>query len=66
MSLNSPYSGYVNEETVYNLVGFEEQNKSNDIPFSEIKTTERNLLMDVSLKEISRKFLANRRIPHKC
>ncbi len=37
MSLNSPYIGHVNKETIDNLVVFEEQNERNDIPFSEIK-----------------------------
>lgn len=60
MSLNSPYIGYVNKEPVDNLVILAEQNEGNDIPFSEIKTTGRNLLVDVAMKEISRKFLVNR------
>jgi len=63
MSLNSPYIGHVNKETIDNLVVFEEQNERNDIPFSEIKTTGRNLLMDLAMKEISSKFLVNRSNP---
>ena len=59
MSLNSPYIGYVNKETVYNLVVSEEQNGRNNIPFSEIKTTDSNLLTDViiekNIKKISSK-----------
>jgi len=63
MSLNSPYIGHVNKETIDNLVVFEEQNERNDIPLSEIKTTGRNLLMDLAMKEISSKFLVNRSNP---
>ncbi|MBA2268483.1 MAG: hypothetical protein H0W19_09130 [Nitrosopumilus sp.] len=63
MSLNSPYIGYVNKETVDNLVVFEEQNERNDSTFSEIKTTGSNLLMDLTMREISRKFLVNRSNP---
>ena len=43
-----------------NLVVFEEQNGRNNIPFSEIKTTGRNLLTNLTMKEISRKYLVNR------
>jgi hypothetical protein len=53
----------VNEEPVDNLAILEEQNERNDIPFSEIKTTGRNPLVDVAMKEISRKFLVNRSNP---
>ena len=60
MSLNSPYIGHANEETIDNLVVFEEQNGRNNIPFSEIKTTGRNLLTDLTIKKISRKYLVNR------
>jgi len=63
MSLNSPYIGYVNKETVDKLVVVEEQNERNNIHFSETKTTGRNLLMDLRMKEISRKFLVNRSNP---
>ncbi|WP_144729345.1 hypothetical protein [Candidatus Nitrosocosmicus arcticus] len=63
MSLNIPYIGYVNNEPVDNLVILEVQNERNDIPFTEIKTTGRNLLGDVAMKEISRKFLVKRSNP---
>ena len=60
MSLNSPYIGYTNKETIDNLVVFEEQNGRNNIPFSEIKTTGRNMLTNLIIKKISRKYLAYR------
>ncbi|WP_458718646.1 hypothetical protein [Candidatus Nitrosocosmicus sp. R] len=60
MSLNSPYIGYTNKETIDNLVVFEEQNGRNNIPFSEIKTTGRNMLKNLIIKKISRKYLAYR------
>ncbi len=57
MSLNSPYIGHENKETIDNLVVFEEQNGRNNIPFSEIKTTARNMLTNLTIKKISRKYL---------
>jgi hypothetical protein len=54
VSLNSPYIGHVNEETVDNMVVFEEQNGRSNIPFSEIKSTVRNLLTDLTIKKISK------------
>jgi hypothetical protein len=60
MSLNSPYIGNINKETIDNLVVFEEQNGRNNIPFSEIKTTGRNMLTNLIIKKISRKYLAYR------
>ena len=60
MSLNSPYIAHVNEETVDNLAVFEEQNGRSNIPFSEIKTTVRNLLTDLTIKKISRKYPVKR------
>jgi hypothetical protein len=63
MGLNSPYIGYVNEESVDNLAILEEQNERNGNPFPEIKTTGRNLVEDVAIKEISRKFLVSRDNP---
>jgi hypothetical protein len=63
LSLNSPYIGYINKEPIDNLIILEEQNERNNIPFSEIITTGRNLLVDVAMKEISKKFLVNRSNP---
>ncbi len=60
MSLNSPYIAHVNEETVDNLVVFEEQNGRSNIPFSEIKTTVGNLLTDLTIKKISKKYPVKR------
>ena len=60
MSLNSPYIGYVNEEPVDNLIILEEQNGRNYVPYSEIKTTDRNMLTSLIIKKISRKYLAYR------
>ena len=60
MSLVSPYLGYENKETIDNLVIYEEQNGRNNIHFSEIKTTPRNLLTDLTIKKMSRKTLAKR------
>ncbi len=60
MSLNSPYIAHVNEETVDNMVLFEEQNGRSNIPFSEIKTTVGNLLTDLTIKKISKKYPVKR------
>ncbi len=60
MSLNSPYIGYTNKETTDNLDISEEQNGRNNIPFPEIKTTHRNLLTDLTIKKMSRKYLVKR------
>jgi len=60
MSLVSPYLGYENKETIDTLVIYEEQNGRNNIHFSEIKTTPRNLLTDLTIKKMSRKNLAKR------
>ncbi len=60
MSLNSPYISYTNKETIDNLVVFEEQNGRNNFPFSEIKRTGRNMLTNLIIKKISRKYLAYR------
>ena len=60
MSLVSPYLGYENKETIDTLVIHEEQNGRNNIHFSEIKTTPRNLLTDLSIKKMSRKNLVKR------
>jgi hypothetical protein len=60
MSLNSPYIGHVKKETVDNLVRFEGQTGRNNIPFSEIRTTLRNLLMDLTINKISSKYPVKR------
>ena len=60
MSLVSPYLGYENKETIDTLVIYEEQNGRNNIHFSEIKTTPRNLLTDLTIKKMSRKNLVKR------
>ncbi len=60
MSLNSTYIAHVNEETVDNLTVFEEQNGRSNTPFSEIKTTVRNLVTDLTIKKISRKYQVKR------
>ena len=60
MSLISHYIGYTNKETIDNLVVFEEQNGRNNIPFSEIKITGRNMFTNLIIKKISRKYLAYR------
>ncbi len=60
MSLNSPYIGHVNKETVDNLAVFEKQNGRNNISFSEIRTTGRNLLTDPTIKKISSKYPVER------
>ncbi len=57
MTLNSPYIGYTNKETIDNLVVFEEQNGRNNIPFSEIKTAGRNMLTNQVITKISRKYV---------
>ncbi|WP_458745958.1 hypothetical protein [Candidatus Nitrosocosmicus sp. T] len=49
-----------NKETIDNLVIHEEQNGRNNIHFSEIKTTARNLLTDLTIKKMSRKNLVKR------
>ena len=51
MSLVSPYLGHGNKETIDNLVIYEEQNGRNNILFSEIKTSPRNLLTDLTIKK---------------
>jgi hypothetical protein len=51
MSLVSPYLGYENKETIDNLVIYEEQNGRHNIHFSEIKTTARNLLTDLTIEK---------------
>ena len=51
MSLISPYLGHENKETIDNLVIYEEQNGRNNILFSEIKTSPRNLLTDLTIKK---------------
>ena len=60
MILISPYIGLENKQTIDNLVIYEEQNGRNNIHFSEIKTTPRNLLTDLTIKKMSRKNLAKR------
>ena len=60
MSLVSPYIGHENKETIDNLVVYEEQNGRNNIHFSEIKTTPRNLLTDLTIKKMSKKNLVKR------
>ncbi len=60
MSLNSPYIKHINEETVDNLTVFGEQNGRNNFPFSEIKITVRNLLTDLTIKKISKKYPVKR------
>jgi hypothetical protein len=57
MSLNSPYIGYTNKETIDNLIVFEEQNGRNNIPFSEIKTAGRNMLTNQLITKLSRKYV---------
>ncbi len=57
MSLNSPYIGYTNKETIDNLVVSEEQNGRNNLPFSEVKTAGRNMLTNLIIKKISRKYV---------
>jgi hypothetical protein len=57
MSLNSPYIGYTNKETIDNLIVFEEQNGRNNIPFSEIKTAGRKMLTNQIIKKISREYV---------
>jgi hypothetical protein len=57
MTLNSPYIGYTNKETIDNLVVFEEQNGRNNIPFSEIKTAGRNMLTNQLITKLSRKYV---------
>lgn len=56
----SHYLGHENKETIDNLVIYEEQNGRNNIHFSEIKTTPRNLLTDLTIKKMSRKNLVKR------
>ena len=51
MSLFSPYLEHENKEAMDNLVIYEEQNRRNNIHFSEIKTTPRNLLTDLTIKK---------------
>ncbi len=60
MSLVSPYTGPENKETLDNSVISEEQNGRNNIHFSEIKTITRNLLTDLTIKKMSRKYLVRR------
>ena len=61
MSLNSPYIGHENKETIDNLVVYEEQNGRNNIHFSEIKTIGRNLLTDLTIKKISKKISSKKK-----
>ena len=60
MSLNSPCIGYTNKETIDNLVLSEEQKGRNNMHFSEIKITPRNLLTDLTIKKISRTYQVKR------
>ena len=63
MSLNSPHIGHENKEPIDNLVISEEHNVRNNIHFSEIETMGRNLITDLTIKKISKKYLVRRNGP---
>lgn len=63
MALDSPHIGHVVKETDHNLVIFGEHNDRFDIPISEIQTTGRNVLIGLTINEISDKYLVNRNTP---
>jgi adenylate cyclase len=56
MALDSPYIGHVIRETDDKIVVFGEKNERYDIPKSKIQTTGRNVLIGLSLDEISKKY----------
>lgn len=63
MALDAPHIGYVVKETDHNLVIFGENNERFDIPISEIKTTGRNVLIGLTMREIYEKYFVNRNSP---
>jgi sporulation protein YlmC with PRC-barrel domain len=63
MALDASHIGHVVKETDHNLVIFGENNEGFDIPISEIKTTGRNVLIGLTMKEVYEKYLVNRNSP---
>lgn len=63
MALDAPHIGHVVKETDHNLVIFGENNERFDIPISEIKTTGRNVLIGLTMREIYEKYFVNRNSP---
>ena len=63
MALDSPHIGHVVKETDHNLVVFGGKNERFDIPISEIKTTGRNVLVGLTMREIYEKYFVNRNSP---
>ncbi len=63
MALDAPHIGHVVKETDHNLVIFGENNERFDVPKSEIKTTGRNVLIGLTMREICEKYFVNRNSP---
>ncbi len=63
MALDAPHIGHVVKETDHNLVIFGENNERFDIPLSEIKTTGRNVLIGLTMREVYEKYFVNRNSP---
>lgn len=63
MTLDAPYIGHIVLEMNHNLVIFGENNERFDIPISEIKTTGRNVLIGLTMKEIYEKYFVTRNSP---
>lgn len=63
MALDAPHIGHVVKETDHNLVIFGENNERFDVPKSEIKTTGRNVLIGLTMKEIYEKYFVTRNSP---
>jgi sporulation protein YlmC with PRC-barrel domain len=63
MALDAPHIGHVVKETDHNLVIFGENNERFDIPISEIKTTGRNVLIGLTIKDVYEKYFVNRNAP---
>ena len=59
MSLVFPYIGHENKETI-DIWSHLKNKIRNNIHFSEIKTTARNLLTDLAINKMSRKYLGKR------
>lgn len=58
MALDAPHIGHIVRETQDKVVIFGEGNDRYDIPKSEIQTTGRNVLIDLNLYEIAKKYKA--------
>jgi hypothetical protein len=59
IALDAPHIGHVIRETQDKIIVFGEANNRYDIPKSEIRTTGRNVLIDLNLSDIAKKYKVN-------